>query len=207
MKFNMHGTTTIGIVCREGVVLISDKRASLGNLVAHKIVKKTFEIDRHIGATVAGVVGDAQMLIKYARFEAKLYKMRRGEEISTNAIANLLAYILSSYRLFPFIVQLLVAGYDRTGPRLFSLDPLGGVIEDKYVSTGSGSPVAYGILQSFYRENMNLDETIELGARALKACIERDVFTGDGIDIATVTKDGFKLFSKEEVENVLKKIK
>ncbi len=207
MKFNLQGTTTIGIVCKEGVVLISDKRASLGNLVAHKVVKKTFEIDKHIGATIAGVVGDAQMLIKYARFEARLYRMRRGEEITTSAIANLLAYILSSYRLYPFIVQLLIAGYDRTGPRLFSLDPLGGIIEDKYVSTGSGSPIAYGILQAYYKDDLNLDEILELGARAMKASIERDVFTGDGIDIATITKEGFKLFSKEEVENVLKRIK
>ncbi len=206
MKKYLKGTTTVGLTCNEGVVLISDKRATMGSLVAHKIVQKTFCIDKHIGATVAGAVGDAQALIRWMQAEARLYRMRKGEEMSVKAIATLMANVMFSQRMFPFIVQAIVGGYDKSGARLFSLDPLGSVIEDKYIATGSGSPVAYGVLEAYYKEELPLKECIKIGVKALKSALARDAMTGDGIDIVEITQEGYKQYTKEEIEDILKEL-
>ncbi len=201
----LKGTTTVGITCKDGVVLASDKRATLGTLIAHKFVKKTFKIDEHLGATVAGVVGDAQMLIKWMQAEARLYKFKRGRETNTNALASLVSNILFSSRYFPMIVQLVIGGYDAE-PKVFSLDPLGSAIEDKYVATGSGSVYSYGILEAEYKENMNINDAIKLGIKAVKVALQRDAMSGDGIDVAVIDKEGFRMLEKAEVEKILKKI-
>ncbi len=201
----LKGTTTVGITCKDGVVLASDKRATLGTLIAHKFVKKTFKIDEHLGATVAGVVGDAQMLIKWMQAEARLYRFKRGKEMSANALASLVSNILFSSRYFPMIVQLVIGGYDNKA-RVFSLDPLGSAIEDKYVATGSGSVYSYGILEAEYKDNISLKNAIELGIKAVKVAMQRDAMSGDGIDVAVIDKEGFRMLEKNEIEKILKKI-
>ncbi len=206
MKKYLKGTTTVGLACEDGVILVSDKRATMGSLVAHKIVQKTFPIDKHIGATVAGAVGDAQALIRWMQAEARLYRMRKGEEIGVKAVATLMANVMFAQRMFPFIVQAIVGGYDKQGSRLFSLDPLGSIIEDKYIATGSGSPVAYGVLEAYYREKLGIKEGVKIGVKALRSALARDAMTGDGIDIVEITKEGYRQYSKEEVENILKEL-
>lgn len=201
-KEYMKGTTTVGLACKEGVVLISDKRATMGTLVAHKIVQKSFMIDKHIGATVAGAVADAQALIRWMQAEAKLYRMRKNEEMSVEAAATLMANILFSSRYYPMIVQVIVGGFDGKGARLFSIDPLGSSIEDTTIATGSGSPVAYGVLEDSFKKDLPLDKCMKIGVRAIKSALERDAMTGDGIDIVKITKDGFKKFSDEEVKKI-----
>ncbi len=203
-KKYMKGTTTVGIACKEGVVLVSDKRATMGTLVAHRIVQKSFMIDKHLGATVAGAVGDAQALIRWIQAEARLYRMRQGEEMSTEAAATLMGNILFSSRYYPLIVQVIVGGYDHKGARLFSLDPLGSSIEDKLIATGSGSPVAYGVLEDNYREDLPLSECTKIGVRALLAALKRDAMTGDGIDVIEITKEGFRKLSETEIEKITK---
>jgi len=203
-KEYMKGTTTIGLACKEGVVLVSDKRATMGTLVAHKIVQKSFMIDRHIGATVAGAVADAQALMRWTQAEAKLYRMRKGEEMSVEAAATLMANILFSQRYFPMIVQVIIGGTDKQGAKLFSIDPLGSSIEDKVIATGSGSPVAYGVLEDSFKEDMGIDKCIKVGVRAIRAALERDAMTGNGIDVVKITREGYKKFSAEEVEKIVK---
>lgn len=203
-KEYMKGTTTVGIACKEGVVLVSDRRATMGTLIAHRIVQKSFMIDKHIGATVAGSVADAQALIRWMQAEAKLYRMRQGEEMSTEAAASLLGNIMFSQRYFPFIVQVIVGGVDSKGSRLFSLDPLGSNIEDKVIATGSGSPVAYGVLEDSYKEDLPLRECTKIGVRALQSSLKRDAMTGDGIDVVEITEKGFQKLSTEELEKITK---
>lgn len=205
-KEYMKGTTTVGLVCKDGVVLLSDKRATMGTLVAHKIVQKSFTIDKHIGATVAGAVADAQTLIRLLQAEAKLYRMRRGEEMSVEAAATLAGNVLFSSRFYPMIVQLILGGVDKNGPRLYSIDPLGSAIEDKIVSTGSGSPVAYGVLEDSYKEDMPIEKGVKVGVRAIRSALERDAMTGNGIDIIKITQEGMKKLSPEEVEKILKSL-
>ncbi len=198
-KEYMKGTTTVGLVCNDGVILASDRRATMGSLIAHKFVQKSFMIDKHIGATVAGMVSDAQMLIRWIQAEARLYKMRKGEEMSVDGVATLMSNVLHSQRYYPMIVQLIVGGVDKKGVKLYSIDPMGSMIEDTVVSTGSGSPVAYGVLEDAYKDNLTIEEGMKLGVRALKAALKRDAMTGNGIDIVKITQEGFQRVSEEEI--------
>ena len=199
----MKGTTTVGVTCKDGVVLASDTRATMGTLIAHKFVRKSFMIDNHLGATVAGAVADAQALIRWVQSEAKLYRMRTGEEMSVDAVATLMGNIMFSNRYYPLIVQLIVGGTDKKGPKLYSIDPLGSSIEDKVISTGSGSPVSYGVLEDSYTEDMTVNEGVKLAVRALKSSLARDAMTGNRIDVVKITKEGFVKLSDKDVEKLL----
>jgi len=192
VKEYMKGTTTVGVVSKDGVVFASDRRATMGTLIAHKKVEKIIQLEEHIAMAVAGAVSDAQALARWVQAEAKLYKLRKGEEISVEGMATLIGNIMHSMRYYPLFVQLIVGGYDRTGGRMFSVDLMGSIIEDKTISTGSGSPVAYGVLEDGFKEGMSLDEAADLATRALKAALERDAMTGNGIDVVKITKKGIE---------------
>ncbi len=203
----MKGTTTIGIATDDGAVLVSDRRATMGTLVAHKFVQKSFIIDQHLAATVAGAVGDAQALIRWMRAEAMLYRMRSGSEITPQAIATLMGNVLFSSRYFPFIVQLVIGGMDRKGrSELYSLDPLGSSIKDNVIATGSGSPYAYGVLEDAYRRDMGIEDATKVALRAIRAALERDAMTGNGIDVIKITREGAVKLEDEEVEKLLNQI-
>ena len=203
VKEYMKGTTTVGLTTRDGVVLVSDKRATMGTLIAHKVVQKSFIIDRHLAATVAGAVGDAQAAIRWMRAEARLYRMRRGEEISAQAMSTLMGNVLFSSRYFPLIVQLIIGGVGREGARLYSLDPLGSAIEDRVIATGSGSPYAYGVLEDSYREDLDIDAATAVALRAMRAAMERDAMSGNGIDVIKITKEGAVKLSEEDVSRLI----
>jgi len=206
-KNTLHGTTTVGITCKDGIVFATERRASMGNLIAHKVAEKIFKIDDHIAATIAGSVSDAQSLMKYISAEVALYKMRNGERISIESAAALSSNILHSSRFYPFFVQTLIGGVDETGAKIYSMDPTGGMIEDKFISTGSGSPFAYGVLEDRYSEDIYIDEGVEIAIRAIKSAMERDTYSGNGILVATVTEeDGFRMLSEEEVAKKLSEI-
>lgn len=201
----LKGTTTVGLKCKDGVVFATERRATMGNLIAHKNTMKIFKIDDHIGATIAGGVGDAQSLMKYISAEVALYRLRNGARISVESAATLTSNILHSSRFYPFFVQTLIGGVDDKGSSLFSLDPTGGLIGDKVISTGSGSPFAYGVLEDRYNEDMDVEEGIDVAVKAIKSAMERDAFSGNGVLVATVTEEGFKMLPEEEVMSRLKK--
>ncbi|MDF2957975.1 MAG: 20S proteasome [Candidatus Alkanophagales archaeon MCA70_species_1] len=202
-KNAFKGTTTVGIVCDGGVVLASERRATVGYFIASKAAKKIYQIDDSVGMTTAGIVGDAQTLVRIVSVEARLYKMRRGEPMTIRAITTLLANILNAQRMFPFYTQLLVGGVDRTGPHIFSLDPLGGAIEEREAAvTGSGSPIAYGIIEDRYYKGISLDEGVELAVRALHGAMKRDVASGDDIEAVVIAKDMYKELSREEIDKI-----
>lgn len=200
----LEGTTTVGITCKDGVVFASERRASMGNLVAHKVAEKIFKINDHIVTTIAGSVGDAQSLMKVIEAEVSLYEMRNNQKISIKAAASLTANILRSG---PMMVQTLLGGVDENGPSLYSLDPAGGMIKDTFISTGSGSIVAYGVLEDRYEEGIDVDEGLEIAVRAIKAAAERDTYSGNGYLVAKVGEDGFEMLDDEKVNKILEKIK
>jgi proteasome beta subunit len=186
------GTTTIGLVCDTGVVMATEKRATMGHFIASKDAKKVYQIDDLIAMTTAGSVGDAQRLVKWMQVESRLYKMRREEPMTVKGIVSLLANILSGNRYYPYYVQLLVGGVDKNGPGVYSLDAIGGIIEEKKaVATGSGSPMAYGVLEDRYIEKMPIDDGVELAVRALHNAMKRDSASGDGIEVIKITADGY----------------
>ncbi len=199
----LHGTTTVGIVCKDCVVLAADRRASMGNLVAHKNTEKVLPITDRIIMSIAGGVGDAQILVKYLRSEMKAYEFDKGKKPSVKACSSLLSHILFNGKgYWPFMVQLLVAGYD-TAPHLYSLDAGGGLLGDDFISTGSGSPVAYGVLEHGYKKDMSEVDGIRLAVNALMSAISRDVYTGDGVVVYVVDKNGYRKLSADDVKKYL----
>jgi len=131
-KVKETGTTTLGLVCKDGVVA-TERRATMGGMIAHKTTKKLFQIDEHLALTTAGLVGDVQVLARYLRAEAKLYRLSTGIPMPVEAAATLMANILNKNKFTPYYVQLIIAGYDLEGAHVYSLDAAGGAIPDKYV--------------------------------------------------------------------------
>lgn len=202
-KYVMTGTTTMGVVCRDGIVLGTDTRATLGTFVAHKKAKKVYAIDDHVAMTIAGGVADAQTVVELLRANSKLYRFEKGLPIPISAVARLAANLLFSSRYFPFILQSIIGGLDDEGGHIFALDPLGSVTEEKYVSTGSGSPVAYGVLEPRFKEGMSVKEAIPLVVLAVNSAMKRDSASGDSFDVAVISKEGYRELGEEEKKRTL----
>ncbi len=180
-------TTTIGFIVGNVVVLATDTRATAGFFVAHRTAKKIHKISDHIAMTIAGRVADAQALVDLMRANVRHFEVTQGRRMQVRALATLLSTYMFYYRFFPYQTQLLVGGVDDSGPHLFNVDPLGGVTEEKVISTGSGSPVALGVLEAEYREDLSIDEAVELAYKAVAVAIRRDIGSGDSIDVAYIS--------------------
>ncbi len=189
-----HGTTTVGLRVRDGVVLAADKRASVGYYIAHKKVRKIVKIDNHVAMTTAGLVADAQMLASELQYLARQHRIETGVPISVRSLASYLSLILNLSKYFPYVVQLLLGGYDDM-PRLYAIEWFGDYIEEDYAVTGSGSPVAVGVLEAEYRKDLSVEEAIKLAVKAVRSAIRRDVFTGEAVDVAVITKSGVTIKS------------
>lgn len=203
----LKGTTTIGLVCKDGVVLATEKRATAGNMIANKATQKLFKIDQNLGMTVAGLVGDAQTLARYLKAEVSLYRLRRSAPLSAEGAATLLANILNGNRMFPYYAWLILGGVDAKGGHVFSVDPAGGSIEDRYVSVGSGSPFAYGTLEEVYSREMGVSDGVDLALRGLTVAMKRDSASGDGYTVHSITSREYHEFSEEEINKRLKALK
>jgi proteasome beta subunit len=204
-KLTLKGTTTVGVVCKDGVILASDTRVTMGFFVAHKHGKKIYKIDDHLAMTIAGTVADAQRTVDILTANAQLYKINTGRPIPVSSAARLVANLLFSARHMPLITQVLIGGIDDTGPHVFSLDPLGSLTEEKCVATGSGSPVAYGVLEDQFREGMTVEEALPVVAKAVDSAMKRDAASGDDFNIAVIDAKGFKELTVEEKKRLLAK--
>ena len=199
-----HGTTTVGIVCEDGIVLASDSRATMGSIIASEDAKKVYKIGERMAMTTAGGVGDNQQLVKYMSIEAKMYKVSREHSMSVKAAANQLANVLRGNRLYPYSIQILLGGCDTTGPSLYSLDMLGGLIQEyRYTATGSGSPIAFGVLESQYAEGIKTDEALVLAIRALKTAMKRDSASGSKPQAVIMTMDEFTEVSADDIKFIV----
>jgi proteasome beta subunit len=194
----LKGTTTIGVVCKDGVILASDSRVTMGYYVAHKAGKKVYKIDDHLGMTIAGTVADAQKVVDILTANAELYKINMNRPMPVSSAARLIANLLFSARYIPLATQVLIGGVDDTGPHIFNLDPFGSLNEEKFVSTGSGSPIAYGVLEDKYKEDMSVKELIPIIVKAVNSAMKRDIASGDSYKVTVIDKTGYKELSDEE---------
>lgn len=199
----LHGTTTVGIKAKDGVVLCADMRASAGYFIANNNTMKIQKIDEHAGMTMAGGVADAQNITDILRYHANIHRIQKQEPIPIKSLTRLTSLIFHQNRGYPFIADILVGGYDNTGPALFNIDMFGSVEEKSYVTTGSGSPVAYGLLEEEYRDDLTVEEAKVVALRAVKAAITRNIGTGDGINVSIIDKDGFRLLTKEQKKAII----
>jgi len=201
-KLALKGTTTVGVVCTDGVILSSDTRVTMGYFVAHKQGKKIYQIDDHIAMTISGGVADAQYVVEVLKVNAKLYKLNNGRHMPVKAASRLVANVLFSAR-GGLMAQILVGGVDSTGPHVFSLDPYGSLVEEKCVATGSGSPIAYGVLEDKYKEGAQIKDMLPVVVRAVDSAMKRDIATGNNFDISVITKEGYRSLNTEEKKGIL----
>ncbi|XVH31510.1 archaeal proteasome endopeptidase complex subunit beta [Haloferacaceae archaeon DSL9] len=195
------GTTTVGIRTDEGVVLATDMRASMGYMVSSKDVQKVEEIHPRGALTIAGGVSAAQSLISSLRAEVRLYEARRGENMSMQALSTLIGNFLRSGAFF--IVSPILGGIDDEGSHVYSFDPVGGMSEEEYTVSGSGSQYALGVLEQEYNDELSLEEAKTLAARAIKSAVERDLASGNGINVAIVTEDGVDITRHKDFGELL----
>jgi len=199
----LHGTPTVGIKASDGVVLCADMRASAGYFIANNNTMKIQKIYDHAGLTLAGGVADAQNLTDILRYHANVHAIQNNENIMIKSLARLCSLVFHQNRGYPFIADILLGGYDRDGPALFNIDMFGSVEKKSYVTTGSGSPVAYGVLEDEYRDDLTVNDAKAIALRAVKAAIVRNIGTGDGINVATIDKNGFQLLNKEQKKSII----
>ena len=199
----LHGTTTVGIKASDGVVLCADMRASAGYFIANNNTMKIQQIDDHAGMTMAGGVADAQNITDILRYHANLHRIQKNEPIPIKSLTRLASLIFHQNRGYPFMADILVGGYDNNGPALYNIDMFGSVEEKTYVTTGSGSPVAYGLLEEEYRNDLSVEDAKVVALRAVKAAIVRNIGTGDGINVSIIDKNGFRLLTKEQKKAII----
>jgi len=198
------GTTTIGLVCKDCVVLAADKRATAGNFIAHKKVEKILPINDRMALTTAGVVSDIQLLVKLIKAELKLKSIRVGREPTVKEAANLLTNIIYSnvrkLSMIPGITHFLLGGFDKE-LRLYDLYADGSITEiDDFVASGSGSVIAYGVLEANYKPDLSESEGVELAIKAVNAAMQRDSASGEGIDVYVINKSGVRKVAYKKVK-------
>lgn len=204
-----QGTTAIGIVCKNGVVLVADKRI-IEKLVVPESVEKVHQIDKHVGATMSGLISDGRILVQRAQAKAQNHKLTYDEPID---VLSLVKDISDQKQLFtqyagarPYGVALLIAGVGAEGPKLFMTEPSGIYFEYLATSMGEGSEIVNKYLDQNYKDNMTIDQGVKLALNGLKEFLGNK-FKKERIDIAiipTETKQYQKL-SREELEKFLKK--
>ena len=202
-QLTLKGTTTIGVVCKDGVILASDTRVTMGYYVAHKHGKKVYQIDDHLAMTIAGSVADAQRTVDILTTNAKLYRIELGRPLPISSAARLLSNLLFSARYVPLLAQVLVGGLDDTGPHIFSIDPFGSLTEETFVSTGSGSPVAYGILEDKFKEGAHIKDMLPVIVKAVNAAMKRDSASGDSFNVAVIDAKGYRDLTDKEKKQLL----
>jgi proteasome beta subunit len=205
MDTKKAGTTTVGLVCRDCIILGSESKSTLGWLVSGKEVQKIYAVDDKMALTISGSVGDAQAMIRLLKAEINIYKLTRNSLITVKAVATLLANILSQSRWYPFMFMPILGGVDKEGLHIYSIDPVGGTEKDSYTATGSGSPIAYGVLEDGYKDGMPREEGIRLAVRAIRSARERDIFSGaKKIRILVIDKDGQQFVDEEKIKEIAK---
>jgi proteasome beta subunit len=197
-----QGTTTVGAVCSDGVILGTDTRATMGNYVASKTAKKVYKITDSLAMTIAGGVAVAQRIVDILKINARLFEFEKGRPMPVSAAARLVSNILFSNRSvgMPLPLQALIGGFDETGPHVFNLDPFGSLTEEKVVSTGSGSPFAYGVLEDKFKEDSSVVEMLPVVVSAVDSAMKRDVASGDSFDVVVIIRE----LSPEEKKALLK---
>ncbi len=191
MAFEIVQGTAVGIRAKDGVVLATDKRMAYGSFVMSRNAKKLFLLDNRVGIAMSGLYADVGAIIRVLSAESKYYELTSEQNMSLYSVSKLLSTILYSYKLLPFLIEAIVGGIDRDGqPKIFTLDSLGSVSEDKYMAVGSGATTALGLLESRYRDDLSLNEAEGLALDSLRISMERDASTGDGIDVLSIGTDG-----------------
>lgn len=189
-QISVPGACGVALKCKDGVVLGNDRRATWGYTVTSKSTKKVFKITDYIGLAAYGLIGDFQILVKILQAQANLYLIEAGEKISTKSLGKLVSNYLYSRKMMPLYTNIIIAGMDKDGPKLYVLDALGSLMPEDYGTAGTGMLLSIGILEAEYRPDMTVAEGEKLVEKTISTSIKRDAMSGNGIDLLIITKDG-----------------
>jgi proteasome beta subunit len=190
----MPGATAVGITYDNGVLLASERRVSYGNFVVNKNTKKTFSVTDHVGAACAGMVADMNVLVRQVSALSKIRRLETRRNVQPNSIAKLMSVIMFERRYFPLLTQVIVGGITNQ-PEIYTLDPLGSVLPDRYAAVGTGAEMALGVMDADFSDTLDEEKATALALRAIRSSIQRDSASGDGIDLLIINKDGKKELS------------
>jgi proteasome beta subunit len=200
----LKGTTTIGLLCSDGVAIGADTRATEYTFIASSEARKVWKIDDYLAMTIAGSVGDAQELIRVLKAQNEIYKMNENRPFSAKSATSLLSIIMQDSKMLPYYAELIIAGMDDGVPGLYSIDPIGGYIQESmFTATGSGSLTALGYIEDVYKKGISTKDAVKTIAKALSIAMKRDSATGDSMIIATITKSGYTEYSGKDLEKFL----
>ena len=203
------GTTTLGMVCKDGIVLAADKKMTLGGqIVSSKKFEKVLILNDQMAITFAGLVSDVQLLVKLIKAQLRLEELRKGKKVKIKEAANMLGNLVYNnvrkMSMIPGITGFLFAGVDMEGFHLYQLGADGSIAKyDDFVTDGSGMMYATGVLEGNYKKDLNVDEGIQLAVKAISASMERDTASGGGLDVVIITKDGTKKAMSKQLETKL----
>jgi proteasome beta subunit len=189
---NIQGATVVGLVCSDSVVLAAEKRVSWGRMVMSRSGKKVFKVTPNMGLAFAGLVSDMQALTREATAYANLYELDHNRSISVKSMSKMISNMLFSRRLMPLLMETVVGGVDEDGPAVYSMDPVGSLIPDKFITAGSGAPIAMGLLEAQYSEELDLEAGADLALGAIRSAVARDVVSGDGVDMLLIRAKGME---------------
>ena len=185
------GTTTVGLICKDAVILGTDKRATMSYFVASKTAEKLHKIQDHLWMTIAGSVADAQYLIDILRAQTTLYQLEKDKPVPVKAAARMMSNLLYRYKMFPFQVGLILGGITKEeGPVLLDLGAYGSILPEKYCAVGSGQNFSYGVLEARYKDGLTVEEGKKIIKTAITSSIIHDMASGNGIDVVVIKKDG-----------------
>ncbi|HIH09454.1 MAG TPA: proteasome subunit beta [Candidatus Diapherotrites archaeon] len=201
------GTTTVGLIYDGGIVLAADKRASMGHIAYEDESEKIYRINESMAVTNAGDVGDSLTIIRFLKSHARLYEFERNERMSARAAATFLSNIMNANRYYPYIVQLVIGGFNGK-PELFDLTPMGAILErDKYAVSGSGTEPALTTLDNDYKKGMSEKDAVALAVKAVEAAKKRDIYSGGvGASVYVIDAKGVREVPKDKVEKIVKEL-
>lgn len=185
------GTTTLAFKFNDGIIVSVDSRSTMGAYIASQTVKKVIEINPFLLGTMAGGAADCSFWERNLGMQCRLYELRNGKRISVAAASKLLANTMNSYKGYGLSMGTMVTGWDETGPQLYYVDNDGTRLHSHLFSVGSGSTYAYGVLDTYYRPDLTVEEAIDLGKRAIYHATHRDAYSGGVNNLYHVTKDGW----------------
>lgn len=204
------GTSLVGLVCKDGIVMAGDRKTTLGGqIVASKNTQKVCPINNYLVISGTGTSSDIEVAKKLIRAQLKLKELRDKKRATVKEAANLIAALnyknIRQPSMIPFMAGLMIGGLDENGAtELYSIEPAGSTtkIEDYDANFSSGMPYILGFLERMYKKDITIEEGIELAIESIKSSSERDTASGHGIDVFKITPEGIKHVTKQKVESV-----
>jgi proteasome beta subunit len=184
------GATAVAVKCKDGVVLGNDRRATWGYTVTNKATQKLFKITDHVGLAAYGLIGDFQFVSRVLKAQAALYELDAYDRISTKSVAKMVSNMLYARKMAPLYTNMIIAGVDKDGSHLYSLDAVGSLSPEEFAATGTGMLLSMGILEAEYKPDITVKEGEKLVEKTIRNSIKRDVMSGNGIDLLIITQDG-----------------